>query len=120
MISKELLSEVLGEIQEFSYLTDGIYYCLLGDFDEWHTINIYELAHKCKEWALRQGARGYSIDSVIKSTKGYARVGWYEKNHKDQHGQYREHQFYSEWFEADDNSEPEAIFYACEWIRNET
>lgn len=115
MISKELLSEVLGyEVLRYDgihhdYIEDGVEYTL-------YPLNIYELAHKCKEWALKQGDRGYIIHSNISHTFGRARVEWYEKNHYDQHNQYRELTFYSEWFEAENNNEPEAIKKACEWI----
>ena len=68
MISKKLLSEVLGvkvtaidteytdatvksnEI-DIMYIKDGVSYGFSDDCK----FNIYELAHKCKEWAVTQG-----------------------------------------------------------------
>jgi len=115
MISKELLSEVLGvkvvKVYSVNKLNELSYELAGGELK----INIHELANNVKEWALTID-RGYTIDSCMKHTKGKARVGWYEKNHIDKHGTYREHQFYSEWFEADNNLEHEAIFEAGQWI----
>lgn len=124
MISTKLLSEVFigtiyeedepfteikfdDEVNEVLFYTDCEYY---------NSINIYELVHLCKIWALKQGDRGYIIHSNISHTFGKARVEWYEKNHYDQHNQYRELTFYSEWFEAENNNEPETVFKACKWI----
>ena len=62
MISKELLSEVLKEtIREVykigsnsNFKQNTLLFKLYGS-DELCHINIYELAHKCKEWAYNQG-----------------------------------------------------------------
>lgn len=59
-ISKELLSEVLG------YAVSSIYIAPNGNFIEAQSkyrderINIYELQHKCKEWAFKQGYELFS------------------------------------------------------------
>ena len=66
MISRELLSEVLGTktIQMNPILENNnmVGYLVYGSQDtitqirsNHKQINIYELAHKCKEWALSQG-----------------------------------------------------------------
>ena len=67
MISKELLSEVLGQVyidatrsikDENKHFAIGNKHVLLGDkgFNHWNdSINIYELSHKCKEWAYKRG-----------------------------------------------------------------
>ena len=64
MISTELLSEVLGidvaKIIENSDRNISIYerdfkYPMSYNASAYLTINIYELAHKCKEWALSEG-----------------------------------------------------------------
>jgi hypothetical protein len=111
MISKELLSEVLGDnkIIGCSFTSeigfDAIEYAWIGcraiddcmEFIDY--INIYELAHKCKEWA---------------SNKGIGLASWVE--------QYPDGACQLTWkaeyitidFSAD--SEPEAIFKACQWI----
>lgn len=129
MISKELLSDVLcidlsnknnmlNPIPVGKECGSATIFYWLEDEDRLHSgssINIHELAHKCKKWAVEQDY-GYIINSCIKYTFGYAQVEWYEKNHKDKHGTYREHTFKSEWFKATNNSEPEAIFKACQWI----
>lgn len=65
-------------------------------------INIYELAHKCKEWLL---SKGYSYlsgkDDIYERGKGcVCSIGSTELLIKD---------FYA-------NTEIEAIFKACQWI----
>lgn len=120
MISKDLATEILGykvtqEPQKYGNEI-SFHYMFTKDVEAHQYLNIYELANMCKEWALKQGNKGYIIHSNISHTFGKARVEWYEKNHYDQHNQYRELTFYSEWFEAENNNEPEAVFKACEWI----
>ena len=115
MISKELLSEVLGAEVEFAptclELANGSK-CI-----EWkkvtkaesHTavgfqgINIYELAHKCKEWALKYG---YQLHSAMRN--GNLPIGMltYEQD------------VLRHYFKAD--TEPEVIFKACEWLLEKT
>ena len=60
MISKELLSVVMGvEIYKIIILDNYIRYTLMEDYEDiaqdLYEINIFELAHKCKEWAYKQG-----------------------------------------------------------------
>jgi len=53
IISKELLGEVLGrEVKKdmISINQNNVTFAY-ADEDMWSDINIYELAHKCKEWA---------------------------------------------------------------------
>lgn len=73
-ISKELLSEVLGyEVYAFLGISENeIDYTCCRDKDigyEDTSINIYEFAFKCKEWALTKGYFIYSTNelSFIKS-----------------------------------------------------
>ena len=61
IISKELLSEVLGvKVSRFEYVcdedkfSDGERFIVICD-DMVPFISPYELAHKCKEWAYKQG-----------------------------------------------------------------
>ena len=61
-----------------------------------HDYNIYELAHKCKEWAWR---KGYLLSSSCRNGDNYAFCKVYQ----------REIAFRCE-------TEPEAVFKACEWI----
>ena len=113
MISKELLSEVLGvevnifDVDKkndlvFEYKNDGTY----GDTDIKINkdfigtyINIYELAHKCKEWALEL----YELRSHLCDNKGHCII--YGLNYPRE-----EFMFFTE------DTEPEAIFKACQWI----
>jgi hypothetical protein len=123
--SKELLSVVIDEeVISINKLINGNELSYDYKFKPFESnnyeydndsINIYELIQKMKEWAIMQDY-GYVIHSHISGTFGHARVEWYEKNHSDKHGQYRELTFYSEWFEGKNNSEFEAIVQACEWI----
>lgn len=101
-LSKELLSEVLGyriklikesHTERFIIVNDDGGFCPHPQDTPTRTINIYELAHKCKEWAWENGC-------IISSfpTKIHWRVVVDSK----------------ELFIS--NSEPEAIFRACQWI----
>ncbi len=126
MISKELLSEVLdvdvkntlneinGVLQyETSILDNGLEY-----FNQ-HVINIYELAHRCKEWAWIEG---YGLSSRI-----------YVSHRESERSQYLDDYdfeeyktYYAHIYKGNNNdvikhteatTEPEAIFKACEWIK---
>jgi hypothetical protein len=103
MISKELLSEVLGSatkgLKSFGLSECGIYLIFqYEDFDD--SISVYELAHKCKEWAynLKQ-------EIIIKSYTVF-NAGGCELIDKMGCSVYI----------CDAKTEPEAIFKACEWI----
>jgi len=113
MISKELLSEVLDiELElkrnELNPIPTGkesgsevIFYWVKGEtyFHNGSSINIYELAHKCKEWAYKQG---YEI---------------VESAHKLK---MRETKKYSYVFTTFDGKKilfnPHRTFKACQWI----
>ena len=110
MISKELLSKVLEEnISEVykmgsnpNFKQNTLLFKLYGSGELCH-INIYELAHKCKEWAK---SKGFFILSGYDNTETPEAI----INH-----------IYSESgcccdgaFEAD--TEPDAIFKACQWM----
>lgn len=115
MISKELLSEVLQQNVTSVYEQKGQYrYTTSNTNGPWVSSsdvpfqNIYELAHKCKEWAT---GKGYIILSYMEDDNtGYASLG-------DLFGRTvvklpkPEKSF---WFDA--QTEPEAILKACEWI----
>lgn len=116
MISKELLSEVLnihiGLIELKPILENNktdIGYLLKGSQNTVHEvhnnhkrINIYELAHRCKEWALKKDKYKWLF-----SYKAFIDC-WCDivDNHN------RKNIIMS--FRAD--TEPEAIFKACQWI----
>lgn len=106
MISKELLGEVLErDVDKVKGIEANtlIYGCVHSDgwYDE---INIYELAHKCKEWAIKID---YKIESHIhlinKRIIGVASFNMQDNTTK--------------FFQAD--TEHEAIFKACEYILKE-
>jgi len=118
MISKELLSKVLGfECSSYKELggDDNIIYPLvhygwvkgieqISNAKQYPKgINIYELAHKCKEWALGKDFVLYS--GSTHRTKKY-RCDIYTKDGD-----------VDEDFVSD--TEPKAIFKACEWIRTQ-
>ena len=105
MISKELLAKVLpktegvdiGRKEELYIELPFLYFT---SFDGMSTrINIYELAHRCKEWAK---LNGYWIDSNL----GFVSIG--------QNGQQqRLRAFNGRDLKID---EPNLIFKACQWI----
>ena len=103
MISKELLSEVLEKEVSLwdkesivgSLLEVGIH--LPSGRRLYKTINIYELAHKCKEWALKQGYFIYSTNELA-----YIKTLNLE--------------ILPNVFSNGEDDETTCIFKACEWI----
>lgn len=111
MISKKLLSEVLCkniirvELEHPNHI--GFKEMCDTSFGELDQINIYELAHKCKEWAYR---KGYALESMpfgLSEAKARCEI-WTNL------GDTQIADTITDTFEAD--TEPEAIFKACEWI----
>ena len=107
IISKELLSEVLQQNvisvyerrNQHRYKTSSVN----GPWTSGSDVplpNIYELANRCKEWAHSQN---FMIQSYLYNTK--ARADLLSSCDVD------------EKFQAD--TEPEAVFRACEWILKE-
>ena len=125
LISKELLSDVLGvevvRIGEFngSNLQVQIEHLEYADYyeiafkrknDWFSTINIHELAHKCKEWALKNSIRLTVVMNkkiTIVYIKSFPRDSSKEMSGKD----------FPMPIKAE--TEPEAIFKACEWAREQ-
>jgi len=115
-ISKELLSEVLGYKAEHLHLNtslnplgnDIVLRCdnKRGDGTTIKNINIYELAHKCKEW-------GHNKGFILKSWKLRYESMCSIEELTNEPPFITLHQIYNE------DTEPEAIFKACEWIFNE-
>ena len=102
--SVELLSEVLGiEATKIHHDKANREIDYFDDVKMLGSLNIYELAHKCKEWAVEQG---YHINSKCYEIGGLACI-------TDNQGG-MEILGCMETFHA--NTEPEAIFKACEWI----
>lgn len=100
MVSKELLDEVLG----FNATKIGLHPTiptLIQFFDfYWRSIEVYKLAYLCKEWASKKDLYVESFVSYAVQGNGQATVCDGDGNRKS--------------FVAD--TEPEAIFKACEWI----
>lgn len=129
MISKELLSEVLG-YKVVAYSHNGLSNGKIGEKFTLHinpkqradkpsscvvpqeSINIYELAHKCKEWAFD---KGYIIEVGVHPT--------IKKDRMDRYYFYkittdRGKQLVPKFVEVI-KTEEEAIFKACELILKE-
>lgn len=105
MISKELLAEVLCKrIKYFRVEGPVVKIRFDGAHIEQQTyfeINIYELAHKCKEWAF---GSGYLFSSGIK---------WQDKVYCDVFSPFKFDKCVASFSAME---EPEAIFKACQWI----
>ena len=110
MISKELLSEIcqtnLMSLGKLEVVGSDIclYDCSMQpDIYIYMCWNIYELAHKCKEWA---------------STHNYSVISGWEMTHWG--GAYRVEVFRNSnnilFSMSTVDTEPEAIFKACQWI----
>lgn len=116
MISKELLSEALGKemlkhdsnfikcvecamgygnLLHINYVNGNGIICL-------YTINIYELAHKCKEWCRLKS--NHFLYSYVVKDGGMCHI--YDP-------------FSERVLTLQAETEPEAIFKAGEWILNE-
>lgn len=111
MISRELLSEVLNESRvildyEVSICGKEIHYGHT-DIDEDGFINIYELAHKCKEWATPIHSQ-YFLTIFI--------GGISETTHIRQYGVDIVDKDLCNIAGFTAVTEYEAIFKACEWI----
>lgn len=112
MISKELLNKVLNiEIVSYQMKQKNIlaYEYNKVSKNQWsgktfcnRSMNIYELAHKCKEWAFNKDKYKW-LFSYKAFTKCHCDI-------VDNHN--RKYIFVS--FAG--NNEPEAIFKACQWI----
>ena len=102
--SKELLIKAMGYKNPHPLeIEDSKLYLYKEAGENITTINIYELAYKCKEWALSEG-------HILKhwTTKPMGGTECYcESNNIDKYP-----------FEAE--TEQESIFKACEWILKET
>lgn len=118
MISNKLLREVLTIDYNFDmqpikeWQTNTLEWYRTEVYKE-HTysINIYELAHKCKEWAIK---KGYTIRTEAydyMENDSFSGTYWWVIRLRPK-----------VWSEngcpncGANNSEPEAIFKACEWV----
>lgn len=118
MISKELLSKVLDnevpyqvKVHKIIIKNNSLNYFYNskdsggGLFEANEYVNIYELAHKCKEWAYSQG---YILFSKIRLNSSLASCYF------DTMGKHDYEEDYHNDFRAE--TESEAIFKACQWI----
>ncbi len=106
MIKKELLEKVLGISIE--KVLEENYHIAFRIHPDGQTvkINYYEFANKCKLWALNLDE--YTIESGLTWGEGYVNLfGRYACSDSEP----------DEIFVED--SEPKAIFKACEWILKE-
>ena len=121
MISKELLSEVLKDKLKEEYNGSYDFICngvvnlernevssTLGFYDSEldFFINIYELAYKCKEWALR---KNYILASESNTYGGICNMSISSMDVDV---------FYNIQSTTRANTEVEAVIKACEWILN--
>lgn len=126
MISKLLISEVLLKNVEYvlfdtQRIKDKINGAIRDSevavyFDsKWHYINIYELAHKCKEFAE---TKGYSIMSRPKSLnqKSFKARAFVILDEEYKMCTFRLNVLNFEEYQYEADTEPEAIFKACQWI----
>lgn len=106
MISKELLSAVLGlhcGIKSIKNSEVIYWFDCIGEIRE-HSINIYELAHKCKEWAVIR--QFYNVASLLDYTGHTCIIRQDPMTFINTELRFRA------------GTEPEAIFRACQWILN--
>ena len=108
MISKELLRDCqdykinIARISTVDYNNHLLYEFENGDQER---INIHELDHKCKKWAFN---KGYYID--LNLSKECVTVELYDSS------DVKCNRIFPMQFNREFNTEPEAIFKACEWI----
>lgn len=120
MLSKELLSDVLKESITYIELKGDTNYAQLGfknseivyvgKVQKRKKINIYELAHECKQWAVSKGYSLYSgYDKLINKYGVYVNLLLLGDDESTIGGWDTEIYFIA-------NTEPEAIFKACQYI----
>ena len=118
MISKKLLSKVFNEkVLSYNVINKTEIIVQFVEHDE--VINIHELAHKCKEWAYIKGylLKGHLFEiTVLEMYEGFSLASpllTLDVISKD-------NKYYTEEEKRMfPQSEPEAIFEACDYILNE-
>jgi len=108
MISKELLSEILGNYDFSDYI---VLNCELSYHKGHYSINIYELAHKCKERAYKHKGLVFSKhcvtpDDLTQHTYSFEATGVLYRGHPSK-------TLVKNFIE---DTEPEAIFKATSYI----
>ncbi len=111
IISKKLLSDVLGENVTEVYeigsnpnFNDNTILFKIRGYGDICTVNIHELAHKCKEWVS-----GWWISSGTTVNSYYCALQYLDKECNECGEPYIDEVFFGD-------TEPEAIFKACQWI----
>lgn len=114
MISKELLGEVLQEpIYAEPYVKGNelfwirFYLPSVDDgIEQEVSINLYELAHKCKEWAVSKGYTLVEAPLMLRITRLCTNQNkiWEYTLEEQNNGEY---------------FKPEYTFKACEWVRTQ-
>lgn len=77
--------------------------------ERWHYINVYEISNKCKEWA-----HGLSLEFEVTSILGYFKDNYKWCVYIEPRNTIIVEDTYTKSFL--DNSEPDAIIQACQWI----
>jgi len=109
--SKELLSDVLETevLGNFKFQDNVLYFeCRIENLPTSRIIgvNIYELAHRCKEWAMSEG---YWMYSATHENESYCYVNLNGISTPT----------CRHIFDTYGDTEPEAIFQASEWVRQQ-
>ena len=112
MPSKELVRKVVFREDVFSYENLDTHRGFAITYDECgfgKYMSYFELAHKCKEWAF---SKGYELFSRVMSNdhQPFGNCVVYRVEADPEESLHI----------ANENTEPEAIFKACEWIMEQT
>lgn len=106
IISKELLSEVLGgEVVSFE-IKDNDVECFAKGLPFDIHINIYELAYRCKEWAFDKGyeiVESHFMIRIKRLSTGETKTYEYTEDEQNEEITFK----------------PEYTFKCCEWILKE-
>ena len=104
IISKELISEVLGRnIVDF---TVNVGFIFIQEKTISHNLNTYEFAFKCKEWAVKYNFQlvSWTVAFEAVKKKGYCQTHNIQDKNRESDKPFRE------------DTEVEAIIKACNWI----
>jgi hypothetical protein len=122
-LTRELLSEVLQvETDNPNILNENtLAYGDCSDDDgsgicKYTEINIYELAHKCKEWA---GNKDILIDVKMNSLNSFSASVQTKQKVAISTGCYGVYEYFLKHqfaYSIEASTEPEAVFKACQWI----
>ena len=108
MISKMLLQKILGSNYKVTQVKVVNSTLIYDDYDSCE-INIYELAYKCKEWAREQDYHISTGNRTDGTTRFDVMCAYTDADIEE----------WDDFFSGIFDTEPEAIFKACEWILKE-